>query len=163
MPHLAHFIFVLFLLFFGMFTHGVTWILAIAWLGVWVLHILFNTFSMTPFLCSQCGQKEGEATAESIARPLKEQQMSVNIYIPLVKMFWIAGRAFRAILDIPAQFWAVSVRFWVAYNRFLQSAVGEENVIIYRFIQGLSSAILAVVLVFLVIMAIQSMFSHISN
>jgi hypothetical protein len=47
------------------------------WLVVWLLHILFHSFSRQPlFRCNQCGQAEGELTEEQEEekREIREQK-----------------------------------------------------------------------------------------
>lgn len=122
----AHWFHVLILIAFGV---SCLWPLAILWLGIWVLHTLFNLFNRRePFRCTQCGQDVNQATPRQLQERSHEDREWFQLQSNVAVVTAERRRAKRRIL------WAAVRRWPAVVDSRLKQAVGEENRILYLFI-----------------------------
>jgi hypothetical protein len=125
-------------------------------LVAWFVSILFSSLSQQPYRCTQCGQIAGELTAEQEGTIARHRDMEKARLAPLLaerardraaklRRAWVQSIA-SAKAALPG-FWTPIVAAIERTNRTLVTmSGGEENMILYRFFQGLTVIVFAGVL-----------------
>ena len=148
-PHLGCLLILLTCIVLSFLLPIISWIITgpaiVITLVAWLVSILFSSLSQQPYRCTQCGQIAGELTAEqeaSIARqrdleearlaPLREEQARARA--AEIRRAWASFVAatqsgFQVLLRLSV----TTVR--QADRLLLKMAGGEENTILYRFLQ----------------------------
>ena len=104
------------------------------WLVVWLLHILANSSEQPTFLCSRCGQAERQKPkpARPPPRPLTAEEIALEAERQQARRE-IRRRRLAEVKTRIVWIWLLPVTL----DALLRQAVGEENDLIYRFLQCL--------------------------
>lgn len=129
------------------------------WLVVWLIHIGLNSSqSDVPFRCTKCGQVMGELTEEQQAAENKGKEALMEI-ASAQKQIWYSERRKRIdarrkrraerrqeYLTILSATWRATRELPRNIDKLFQHIAGKDEVILCRFLEGLTIAILIAVL-----------------